>query len=210
MTYTSEDLQQQADSTSNDIASRILRDVNRKTRVIVLIPGTASVSVNYPKVTLSTEDDLLRVAVELSKSGLTLVQAEGPLISTLDQFAQLLKARIYGLTDLPDLSISPTDQLMLNRYEPLSYFSLPTVLDHVKSLTAVPDGVASLVFDEAFSPSKDGTGASPRRAASTGIPNFVVGGETKAFDRLGVVADTGSSGRQTTDSLMKERQQWKG
>lgn len=140
-------LEEQADSFNPDIASRILKDINRKTRVIILIPGTATVSVDYPKVTLAASDDLLRVAIELSRTGLALVQAEGSLIPTLEQFSQLLQTRIYGLTDLPDLSIKPTDQLLLNKYEPISYHSLPTVLDHIKALETMAGSAPVLTLD---------------------------------------------------------------
>lgn len=143
-----EQRQDQMDSMNQDIASRILKDVNRKTRVIILIPGAASTTVDFPKITLAANDDLLRVAESLSRHGLALVQAEGTLIPTLEQFAQLTLARIYGLTDLPDLSITPTDQLLTNKYEPLSYHDLATVLEHVKSLSANKDAGHTLSFDE--------------------------------------------------------------
>lgn len=144
-----EQRQDQMDSMTQDIASRILKDINRKTRVIILIPGAASTTVDFPKVTLAANDDLLRVAEGLSRHGLALVQAEGAMIPTLEQFAQLTLARIYGLTDLPDLAITPTDQLLTNKYEPLSYHDLATVLEHVKSLSTNRETAGPLSFDEA-------------------------------------------------------------
>lgn len=140
--------QEQMDSQIPDIASRILKDINRKTRVIILIPGSALTTVDFPKVTLAANDDLLRVSESLSRHGVALVQAEGAMIPVLEQFSQLLTARIYGLTDLPDLSVSPTDQLLTNKYEPLSYHDLALVLDHVKTLTATESAAPVLLFDE--------------------------------------------------------------
>lgn len=143
-----EQLAAQSDALSLDVSSRILRDVNRKKRVIVLIPGTATVSLDYPKITASTEDDLLRVACGLQNVGLCLVQAEGSMIITVETFSQLISARIYALTDLPDLSVMPADQMLFNKYEQLSYHELPLVLDHLRAMSAVPTQNAHIKFDE--------------------------------------------------------------
>ena len=147
MTY-EEQSASQADALSTDISSRILKDVNRKQRVIVLIPGTATVTVDYPKITVTTEDDLLRVAAELLTSGLCLVQAEGSSIITVENFAQIVHARIYALTDLPDLSILPVDQMLLNKHEQLSYHQLPTLLDHLRVMNANSEQTSTIKFDE--------------------------------------------------------------
>lgn len=147
MTY-EEQSASQADALSTDISSRILRDVNRKQRVIVLIPGTATVTVDYPKITVTAEDDLLRVAAELLSSSLCLVQAEGSSIVLVENFAQIVHARIYALTDLPDLSIMPVDQMLLNKHEQLSYHQLPTLLDHLRVMNANGDQASPIKFDE--------------------------------------------------------------
>lgn len=147
MTY-EDQLEQQADAVNRDVASRILRDINRKKRVIILIPGTATVTVDYPKISLAAADDLLRVGTQLSSTGLALCQAEGAMIMVLERFAQLIGARIYGLTDLPDLSMIPTDQLVMNSYEPVSYHEIPTVLDHVKTTSTKPESEETLTFVE--------------------------------------------------------------
>lgn len=147
MTY-EEQTASQSDALSSDISSRILRDVNRKQRVIVLMPGTATVSLDYPKITVTAEDDLLRVGNELLNVGLCLVQAEGSMIITLENFAQLVHVRIYALTDLPDLSILPVDQMLLNKYEQLSYHQLPLVLDHLRAMGANPEQAQHIKFDE--------------------------------------------------------------
>lgn len=147
MTYT-EQTAAQSDALSSDISSRILRDVNRKQRVIVLIPGTATVSLDYPKITVTAEDDLLRVASELYNTGLCLVQAEGSMIVTLENFSQIIRTRIYALTDLPDLSIMPVDQMLLNKHEQLSYHQLPLVLDHLRAMGTSSERPQHVKFDE--------------------------------------------------------------
>lgn len=147
MTY-QDQLAEQSDSLQRDIASRILKDVNRKKRVIILIPGTAMVAVDYPKISISSPDDILRVGTQLSQTGLALCQCEGQLIMVIERFAQIIGARIYGLTDLPDLSISPSDQLMMNSYEPVSYHELPLILAHVLSTATNQPEAGPLSFED--------------------------------------------------------------
>lgn len=149
---TDEDQRQaQMDSMGQDIASRILKDINRKTRVIILIPGSASATTQYPKIDLAANDDLLRVADQLLRHGLSLVQTRGVMLPVLDQFSQLIESRIYTLTDLPDLDIDPTDQLLTNRYEPLSYHDLGIVIEHVEAMNSKPESANLLTFDGAQS-----------------------------------------------------------
>lgn len=124
--------EQQQDALGQTTPSRILRDINRKKRVILVIVGDASVTVSHPKITLADHDDLIRVAVELNKLSICVVQASSDMLMPLHSFAELVRARIYAVTDLPDLQVHPTDQLLLNRYEPVSYHDLGTVFEHMK------------------------------------------------------------------------------
>lgn len=125
---------EQQDALSQPAASRILRDINRKKRVILVIVGDASVTVSHPKVTLSDHDDLIRVACELNKLSICVVQVSSEMLVPLHTFSELVRARIYAVTDLPDLQVHPTDQLLLNRYEPVSYHDLGMVFDHMKTV----------------------------------------------------------------------------
>lgn len=124
---------EQQDALTQTAPSRILRDINRKKRVILVIVGEASVTVSHPKITLADHDDLIRVACELSQLSIAVVQASSEMIVPLHTFAELVRARIYAVTDLPDLQVHPTDQLLLNRYEPVSYHELGMVFDHMKT-----------------------------------------------------------------------------
>lgn len=134
---------EQQDALTQTAPSRILRDINRKKRVILMIVGEASVTVSHPKITLSDHDDLIRVACELHELSICVVQSSSEMIVPLHTFAELVRARIYAVTDLPDLQVHPTDQLLLNRYEPVSYHELGMVFDHMK---AVDDNTGE--FDE--------------------------------------------------------------
>lgn len=139
-------LDEQHDAMLKDVSSRILRDVNRKTRAIILIPGTAQITLRSPKVSVAGSDDLLRVAVALQHSGLVVVQAIGPELTLVDHFAQLIGARIYRLADLPGLESTPADQMLSNKYDVLPYPELETVLAHVEAFQERQSN--SLVFDE--------------------------------------------------------------
>lgn len=125
---------EQQDALNQSAPSRILRDINRKKRIILVIVGDASVTVNHPKVTLSDPDDLIRVACELNKLSLCVVQSSSDMLMPLHSFAELVRARIYAVTDLPDLQVHPTDQMLLNRYEPVSYHDLGMVFEHIKQV----------------------------------------------------------------------------
>lgn len=126
--------QEQEEALNSNAPSRILRDINRKKRVILVIVGDASIHVSHPKITLSDPDDLLRVAVELSRHSLAVVQVSSDMLIPLHSFSEIVRARIYAITDLPDLQVHPTDQLLLNRYEPVSYHELAMVFDHLKEM----------------------------------------------------------------------------
>lgn len=141
-----------ADALNRDIPSRIIRDIVRKTPVIILIPGEASISLDTPKFTVTDRPDLLRVARQLDHLMLAIVQAKEEMIVVLDQFATLVGARIYTLTDLPDLSILSTDRLITNRYEVLSYHYLPEIVKHLQTISADASGLEKPVeFSDSFS-----------------------------------------------------------
>lgn len=128
----------QQDQPGQNTPSRILRDLNRKRRVILVIVGDASVTLTHPKITLSEHDDLIRVATALSSTGLAVVQTSSEMLMPLHTFAELLHVRIYAVTDLPDLQVHPTDQLLLNRYEPVSYHELGMVFEHINDQLSNP------------------------------------------------------------------------
>lgn len=137
---------EQLDPTNSNTPSRVLRDIMRKKQVILVIVGQASVTITHPKITLSDPRDLLRIAVELEKDGLAVVQASSEMLVPLHSLSELVHARIYAVTDLPDLEVHPTDQLLLNRYEAVSYHDLGMVFDHIKEMNANTADIEELDF----------------------------------------------------------------
>lgn len=137
---------EQLDPTNSSTPSRVLRDIMRKKQVILVIVGQASVTITHSKITLSDPRDLLRIAVELEKDGLAVVQASSEMLVPLHSLSELVHARIYAVTDLPDLEVHPTDQLLLNRYEAVSYHDLGMVFDHIKEMNANTADIEELDF----------------------------------------------------------------
>lgn len=101
---------------ASNAARRFLKDTLRESDVIVVLIGETSFAFDPALhiVQVNVERDLLRVAVNLMEKKICVAQVTSETYMHLEQLSSIVHARLYLLVDVPDLSQSPQEKMLVS------------------------------------------------------------------------------------------------
>lgn len=126
---------------------RIFKDHAREAKIIVIFVGETTY--DLAMLPLSTGGDFIKLAAEFVDSTIVLCHVDYEALPTLDQFAQIIGARIYALDDVPDTTMNPTQMIQFGAYRNrVSLDDYTLVMSGVDVPEAQQDAAEETVVDE--------------------------------------------------------------